>query len=133
MAKKEEYRISNQKFLEEMEKQEGIIKHRTGVLYKYLNKSDNDKSPNVRNIVTVHYRGTLINGREFDSSLKKPCPEAFRLRDLIDGWKIVLQQMHIGDKVIAYIPYEYGYGDRTVGAIPAFSTLIFEIELLGIN
>lgn len=132
MAKKEDYKLKNEKFLEEIEKKEGIIKHRTGVMYKVIKKGDSDRSPNIRSVVSVHYKGSLINGREFDNSWKRNCPEAFRLSDLVDGWKIALQQMHIGDRFMIYIPYEYGYGTRTVGQIPAYSTLIFEVELLGI-
>lgn len=133
MAKKEDYKLKNQKILEEIEKQEGIIKHRTGVMYKMIKKGEGDRSPNVRSVITVHYKGTLINGREFDNSWKRGCPEAFRLGELVDGWKIALQQMHIGDRYMIYIPYEYGYGSRKCGEIPAFSTLIFEVELLGIS
>lgn len=133
MAKKEDYKLKNQKILEEIEKQEGIIKHRTGVMYKMIKKGEGDRSPNVRSVITVHYKGTLINGREFDNSWKCGCPEAFRLGELVDGWKIALQQMHIGDRYMIYIPYEYGYGSRKCGEIPAFSTLIFEVELLGIS
>lgn len=83
-------------------------------------------------VVSVHYRGTLINGREFDNSYKRNCPEAFRLNQVIEGWQQALQQMHVGDKWIIYIPYTLGYGTRTSGPIPGFSTLIFEVELLGI-
>ena len=57
---------------------------------------------------------------------------ALRLTDVIDGWRIVLKMMHIGDRWMIYIPYNLGYGSRTSGPIPAFSTLVFEIELLGI-
>lgn len=132
MAKKEDYKLKNEKFLEEIEKEEGIIKHRTGVMYKVIKKGDSDRSPNIRSVVNVHYKGSLINGKEFDNSWKRNCPEAFRLSELVDGWKIALQQMHIGDRFMIYIPYEYGYGTRTMGQIPAYSTLIFEVELLGI-
>ena len=83
-------------------------------------------------IVSVHYKGTLINGREFDNSWKRNCPEAFRLNEVIDGWQIALQQMRVGDHWMVYIPYTVGYGTRTSGPIPAFSTLIFEVKLLGI-
>lgn len=83
-------------------------------------------------VVSVHYRGTLINGREFDNSYKRNCPEAFRLNQVIEGWQQALQQMHVGAKWIIYIPYTLGYGTRTSGPIPGFSTLIFEVELLGI-
>ena len=60
------------------------------------------------------------------------CPEAFRLCEVIEGWQLALQRMHVGDKWVIYIPYTMGYGNRTSGPIPAFSTLIFEVELLGV-
>jgi peptidylprolyl isomerase len=83
--------------------------------------------------VSVHYRGTLIDGKEFDNSYKRNYPEAFRLCDVIDGWQIALQQMHVGDKWVIYIPHEMGYGSKACAGIPACSTLIFEVELLGIG
>ena len=89
-------------------------------------------SPNRENVVSVHYKGTLINGREFDNSWKRGCPEAFRLNQVIEGWQLALQEMRVGDRWIIYIPYSLGYGNRASGPIPAFSTLIFEVELLGI-
>lgn len=63
---------------------------------------------------------------------KRNCPEAFRLNEVIEGWQIALQKMRVGDHWIVYIPYNMGYGTRTSGPIPAFSTLIFEVQLLGI-
>ena len=83
-------------------------------------------------MVTVHYKGSLINGKVFDSSYERGYPEAFRLGDLIVGWQIALTQMHIGDHWIIYIPYQVGYGTRDNGPIPAYSTLIFEVELVAI-
>ena len=71
-------------------------------------------------IVTVHYKGSLINGRVFDNSYERNCPEAFRLCDVIDGWQLALQRMRAGDKWIIYIPYTMGYGTRSSGPIPAF-------------
>lgn len=132
MAKKEEYKIKNQEFLKEISAEEGVVTHPSGILYKVINSGDGKVSPVDRSIVTVHYRGTLINGREFDNSWKRSCPEALRLTDVIDGWRIALKLMHVGDRWMVYIPYELGYGTRTSGPIPGFSTLIFEIELLGI-
>ena len=86
----------------------------------------------MHNVVTVHYRGTLINGKEFDNSRKRGYPEAFRLSDLILGWQIALTQMRIGDCWRVYIPQERGYGKRASGPIPGYSTLIFEMELVAI-
>ena len=131
-SKKEEYKQKNIEFLKEMAQQEGVITHKSGVLYKVLQEGTGERTPNLRSIVSVHYRGTLINGRDFDNSWKNNCPEALRLLDVIDGWQIALQMMHVGDRWMVYIPAKYGYGDRASGPIPANSTLIFEIELFSI-
>ena len=133
MSKKEIYKNKNIEFLKELSTQEGINSLPCGIYYKVLETGEGKVSPTVRSIVSVHYRGTLIDGKEFDNSYKRNCPEAFRLCDVIDGWQIALQQMHIGDKWMIYIPSEMGYGSKASGPIPANSTLIFEVELLGIG
>ena len=133
MSKKEIYKNKNIEFLKELSIQEGINSLPCGIYYKVLQTGEGKTSPTVRSIVSVHYRGTLTDGKEFDNSYKRNCPEAFRLCDVIDGWQIALQQMHVGDKWIIYIPSEMGYGSKTSGPIPAYSTLIFEVELLGIG
>ena len=133
MSKKEIYKNKNIEFLKELSTQEGINSLPCGIYYKVLETGEGKVSPTVRSIVSVHYRGTLIDGKEFDNSYKRNCPEAFRLCDVIDGWQIALQQMHVGDKWMIYIPSEMGYGSKASGPIPANSTLIFEVELLGIG
>ena len=133
MSKKEIYKNKNIEFLKELSTQEGINSLPCGIYYKVLQTGEGKVSPTVRSIVSVHYRGTLIDGKEFDNSYKRNCPEAFRLCDVIDGWQIALQQMHVGDKWTIYIPSEMGYGSKASGPIPANSTLIFEVELLGIG
>ncbi|MCL3851770.1 MULTISPECIES: FKBP-type peptidyl-prolyl cis-trans isomerase [Parabacteroides] len=131
--KKEEYKEKNIQFLTEIALQEGVVKLPGGVLYKVVEQGTGSVSPQLSSVVSVHYRGTLIDGREFDNSRQRNCPEAFRLNQVIEGWQQALQQMHVGDKWIIYIPYTLGYGNRPSGPIPAFSTLIFEVELLGIS
>ena len=133
MSKKEIYKQKNIQFLKDLSAEEGIMSLPRGLYYKVLEQGNGSISPTVRSIVSVHYRGTLIDGKEFDNSYKRNYPEAFRLCDVIDGWQIALQQMHVGDKWIIYIPYELGYGSKACAGIPAFSTLIFEVELLGIG
>ncbi|MBQ8243282.1 MAG: FKBP-type peptidyl-prolyl cis-trans isomerase [Bacteroidaceae bacterium] len=133
MSKKELYKEKNIQFLKEISAEEGINALPCGIYYKVLETGNGTTSPNVRSIVSVHYKGSLIDGKEFDNSYKRNCPEAFRLCDLIDGWQIALQRMHVGDKWIIYIPYTMGYGNKTCGPILAFSTLVFEMELLGIG
>lgn len=132
MSKKEIYKEQNLRFLEEISTQEGVLPLPRGLFYKVLQTGSGKDSPHPRSIVTVHYKGSLINGKEFDNSYLRYCPEAFRLCEVIDGWQLALQQMHVGDKWIIYIPWQMGYGSKADGPIPAFSTLIFEVELLGI-
>ena len=133
MGKKEEYKLKNEQFLQNLRTEEGVKELAAGVLYRILESGQGSSAtPRPNSIVSVHYKGTLINGREFDNSWKRNCPEAFRLNEVIDGWQIALQQMRVGDHWMVYIPYTVGYGTRTSGPIPAFSTLIFEVKLLGI-
>lgn len=130
MGKKSEYKEANLQFLTALSSQEGVYALPCGIYYKVLKTGTGTITPNVRSIVTVHYKGSLIDGRVFDNSYERSCPEAFRLCDVIEGWQLALQRMHAGDKWIIYIPYTMGYGTRPSGPIPAYSTLIFEVELL---
>ena len=132
MSKKEEYKLKNEQYLENLRTEKDVKKLAAGILYRVLETGQGTVTPRLNSIVSVHYKGTLINGREFDNSWKRNCPEAFRLNEVIEGWQIALQRMHAGDRWIVYIPYTVGYGVRTSGPIPAFSTLIFEVQLLSI-
>lgn len=132
MSRKEEYKKQNEQFLEALRAEDGIKELAAGVLYRVLEAGQGNNTPRLNSIVSVHYKGTLVNGREFDNSWKRNCPEAFRLNEVIEGWQIALQQMHTGDHWIVYIPYTLGYGTRSSGPIPAYSTLIFEVKLLSI-
>lgn len=132
MAKKEEYKEKNLQYLKDIAVEEGVKALFCGVLYKEVEKGTGTVSPELNSVVSVHYRGSLINGREFDNSWKRNCSEAFRLNEVIEGWQQALRHMHVGDHWIIYIPYTLGYGTRTSGPIPGFSTLIFEVQLLGI-
>lgn len=131
MAKRE-YIEANKAWLEAKSKEEGMQPLPKGVYYKVLSTGKADgKHPTPRNIITAHYTGRTINGKKFDSS-RGGTPLAIRLCDLIEGWIIAIQQMCIGDKWEVYIPAEMGYGKFSQPGIPGGSTLIFEIELLGI-
>ena len=132
MTKKEIYKQENEQFLQKMAKEAGVEQLKGGVLYKVLESGEGDETPDENSIVTVHYKGALISGREFDNSWKGAFPEAFRLRDLIEGWQIALKAMHVGDRWMVYIPQELGYGKKLSGDIPGNSTLVFEVQLLGI-
>ena len=132
MGRKEEYRLNNEAFLTGL-RLDGTVKELSGgVLYRVVNEGKGSADVKVNSVVTVHYKGSLINGREFDNSWKRGCPEAFRVNGLIEGFQIALLNMRVGDRWIVYIPYGLGYGKRASGPIPAFSTLVFEIELISI-
>lgn len=129
---KREYVQANKEWLEAKSKEEGVKALYRGIYYKVLKEGNqSSEQPNIRSIITAHYTGKTINGKKFDSSRGR-APLACRLCDLINGWIIALQQMHIGDKWELYIPAEMGYGRFSQPGIPGGSTLIFEIELLGI-
>lgn len=131
--KNPEYKLKNEAFMQALrDGEEELLEISQGVLVKILKSGDGDRCPRAGNVVTVNYKGSLINGKVFDSSYDRGYPEAFRLSDLIVGWQIALTQMHVGDHWIVYIPWEVGYGSRANGNIPAYSTLIFEMELVAI-
>ena len=131
---KKEYIRMNLAFMDEMRLKEGVRELRGGVLCEVLRSSDDERQPGPRSIVTCHYKGSLINGKVFDNSYERNCPEAFRVNELISGFQIALTQMHIGEHWRVYIPSEMGYGSRGAGRdIPGGSTLIFEIELIAIG
>ncbi len=130
---KREYMTANKNWLAEKAKEEGVKALDKGIYYKVMASGDpTGTHPTPQNIVTVHYTGRTINGKKFDSSLGGT-PPAFRLSDLIKGWITAMQQMVVGDKWEVYIPAEMGYGKFSQPGIPAGSTLIFEIELIGIS
>ncbi|MDE7180253.1 MAG: FKBP-type peptidyl-prolyl cis-trans isomerase [Muribaculaceae bacterium] len=128
---KQEYVEKNKKWLAEKAAEQGVEALDKGVLYKVIKKGKGGAHPNRGSVVTVHYTGKTINGKTFDNSKGGVAP-AFRLRDLIPGWNIALQQMSVGDKWEIYVPAEQAYGKINQPGIPGGSTLIFEIELLGI-
>lgn len=131
MAKKE-YIQANKDWLAAKAGEDDVKPLPKGVYYKVLAAGVNDgRHPSPRSVVTVHYTGRTINGKKFDSSRGGVAP-AFRLSDLIEGWIIAIQQMCIGDKWEIYVPAEMGYGKFSQPGIPGGSTLIFEVELLGI-
>ena len=132
MAKRE-YIQANKDWLEAKAQEDGVKALPKGIYYKVLAEGNaQSATPSVRSIVTAHYTGKTINGKTFDSS-RGGVPLACRLCDLIEGWIIAMQQMHIGDKWEVYIPAEMGYGKFSQPGIPGGSTLVFEIELLGIS
>ncbi len=133
MNKKDLYIKENERYLEQLKGQPGIQVLPGGSLYQVITSGTSELRPQVRSVVTCHYRGALIDGTVFDSSYDRGYPEAFRVSDLISGFQMALLSMHIGDRWKVYIPASEGYGKRAAGEIPGGSTLIFEIELLGIS
>ena len=106
----------------------------SGLQYRILNEGSGDEKPRPESVVSVHYRGKLFNGLEFDSSYKRNQPASFPVNGVISGWTEALQLMTVGDKWELIIPPDLGYGKKGAGnIIPPDSTLIFEVELLEIK
>ncbi|MBC7473239.1 MAG: FKBP-type peptidyl-prolyl cis-trans isomerase [Candidatus Sericytochromatia bacterium] len=119
-------------FLEQNKQNKDVITTNSGLQYKIITKGTG-KKPRETDTVKVNYRGTLINGKEFDSSYGRGAA-VFPLNRVISGWTEGLQLMPVGSKYIFYIPSGLGYGSREVGSdIPANSALIFEVDLLDIE
>ena len=107
----------------------GVITLPDGLQYKVITSGDG-AIPTPNDVVTVNYRGTLIDGTEFDSSLKRGKPAQFPVGNVIHGWTEALLQMKVGSKWEIFVPSELAYGERGRPGIPANSVLIFEVELL---
>jgi len=121
-----------QKFLAENKLKEGVQSTESGLQYKVLTMGSGAK-PAATDTVKVHYRGTLLNGTEFDSSYARNEPISFALNRVIPGWTEGVQLMPIGSKFMFYIAPDLAYGEGGGGPIPPGSTLIFEVELLDIE
>lgn len=124
---------AGEQFLAENAKKPGVKSTASGLQYKVLTEGQGQK-PTATDTVEVHYRGTLIDGQEFDSSYKRGESISFPLNRVIRGWTEGLQLMPVGAKYELYIPYELAYGEQGAGGvIPPYATLIFQVELLGIQ
>jgi FKBP-type peptidyl-prolyl cis-trans isomerase FklB len=127
-----DYIAQNEAFLENNKKKEGVITTPSGLQYEVIKMGTGPK-PTAESTVRVHYTGTLIDGTEFDSSVKRGQPVEFPVIGVIPGWTEALQLMPVGSKFKLYIPENLGYGAQGAGdVIKPFSTLIFEVELLDI-
>jgi len=120
------------KFLLENRVKEGVQLTDSGLQYQVVVMGDGAK-PAATDTVTVHYRGTLINGEEFDSSYSRNEPTTFQLNQVIPGWTEGVQLMPVGSKFKFFIPPNLAYGPNGGGPIGPNATLIFEVELLGIE
>lgn len=104
-----------------------------GVLWRRIAGDGTGAHPTVRDTVTLHYAGTLVDGTEFDSSYARGQPATFPLRALIRAWQLAVPQMGVGDTIEIAVPSSMGYGPMGSGPIPGGATLLFKIELLGIQ
>jgi len=122
-----------EKFLQDNAAKEGVVTLPSGLQYLVLNPGDGAK-PGPTTMVTVHYEGSLVNGKVFDSSYKRGKPATFGVHQVIRGWTEALQLMPVGSKWRLFIPAELGYGARGAGgSIPPNATLVFDVELLSIS
>jgi FKBP-type peptidyl-prolyl cis-trans isomerase FklB len=129
----EKNKVDGEAFLAENAKKEGVITLPSGLQYKVLKQGDG-KKPKLTDEVKTNYRGTLIDGTEFDSSYKRGEPVSFHVNEMITGWIEALQLMPVGSKWQLFIPSNLAYGERgNGGPIGPNATLIFELELLSIN
>jgi FKBP-type peptidyl-prolyl cis-trans isomerase FklB len=120
------------KFLAENKTKEGVVTTASGLQYKIITKGTGE-IPTAESKVKVHYKGTMLDGTEFDSSYKRNEPATFGAGQVIKGWTEALTLMPVGSKWELYIPYDLAYGSREAGPIKPFSTLVFEVELLSIE
>ncbi|GAB55385.1 FKBP-type peptidyl-prolyl cis-trans isomerase FkpA [Glaciecola punicea ACAM 611] len=118
-------------YLVENAKREEVVTTDSGLQYEVLTEAEG-ANPKAGDTVRVHYHGTLVDGTVFDSSVNRGEPAEFPLNRVIPGWTEGVQLMEVGSKYRFYIPSELAYGQRATGAIPANSTLIFDVELLAI-
>jgi FKBP-type peptidyl-prolyl cis-trans isomerase FklB len=136
-AKTHEESVANRKegeaFLAANKSKEGVVATPSGLQYKIL-QAGNGPKPTATDTVSCNYRGTLISGKEFDSSYKRGQPTSFPVGGVIKGWTEALQLMPVGSKWQLFVPADLAYGDRPPpgGDIGAGDTLIFEVELLSI-
>jgi FKBP-type peptidyl-prolyl cis-trans isomerase FklB len=125
--------MAGKKFLAENKKKEGVKELPDGLQYMVI-KEGTGPMPTANDTVSVHYHGTLIDGTVFDSSIERGEPAEFPVGAVIKGWTEALQLMKVGSKYKLFIPSDLAYGERAAGPkIEGNSTLIFDVELLGIK
>jgi FKBP-type peptidyl-prolyl cis-trans isomerase FklB len=127
-----ENKAAGEKFLAENKKKEGVQTLPSGLQYKVITEGKG-AIPTATSKVKVNYKGTLIDGTEFDSSYSRNEPATLRVNQVIPGWTEALQLMPVGSKWELYIPQEIAYGSREAGKIQPFSALVFEVELVSIE
>ncbi|MCC2637226.1 MAG: FKBP-type peptidyl-prolyl cis-trans isomerase [Moraxellaceae bacterium] len=128
----DENKAKSAAFLADNAKKPGVTATASGLQYEVITQGTGAK-PKPTDTVKVHYQGTLLDGSVFDSSVQRGEPASFRLDQVIPGWTEALQLMPVGSKYRLTLPPELAYGDQGAGPIPANATLVFEVELLGIE
>ena len=132
VAAQQENLQAGEAFLAENAKRDGVVSLPSGMQYRVI-EAGSGKQPVATDTVTVHYRGTLIDGTEFDSSYRRNKPATFRADRVIEGWREALQLMQEGAKWELFIPAKLAYGDKGAGKIQPNSTLIFEVQLIEVK
>jgi FKBP-type peptidyl-prolyl cis-trans isomerase FklB len=137
-AAAEENRKRSEAFLSENARRTGVTTLPSGLQYEVLKVGDQGRPPTDADVAVCHYRGTLSDGIEFDSSIGRPVPFAFRVGTVIPGWREALHLMPVGSKWKLYVPPQLGYGEQGLKTksgktVPPNATLIFELELLGVR
>lgn len=129
----EKRKAQNEAFLIANQERATVIVLESGVQYEVLEEGFGKVHPSVKDWVTAHYHGTLIDGKVFDSSVDRNKPATFKLNNLIQAWQQVVPLMVTGDKWRVVVPPSMGYGERQEGKIPSNSILIFDLELIAIG
>ncbi|MEY3107333.1 MAG: hypothetical protein RIT35_1511 [Pseudomonadota bacterium] len=130
----EENKAAGVAFLAKNAKKPNVVTTASGLQYEVIKKGTGTKSPAATDTVTVHYKGTTIDGAEFDSSYSRGSPTSFPLNRVISGWTEGVQLMKVGDTYRFYIPSDLAYGEQGAGgSIAPNSTLIFDVELIEIQ
>jgi FKBP-type peptidyl-prolyl cis-trans isomerase len=137
-AAAEENRKRGESFLAENAKRAGVTTLPSGLQYQVLKVGDQGRPPTDADVAVCHYRGTLIDGTEFDSSYGRPVPFTFRVGTVIPGWREALHLMPVGSKWKLFVPPQLAYGEQGLKAksgktVPPNTTLVFELELLGVR
>ncbi|QXE92120.1 FKBP-type peptidyl-prolyl cis-trans isomerase [Geomonas subterranea] len=130
-AQSDKLAAKSQEFIEKAASEKGAVKTPSGLIYKPL-KEGTGASPTATDKVKVHYRGTLVDGKEFDNSYKSGAPAEFSVNQVIKCWTEGLQKMKVGGKAQLVCPPDLAYAQRGAGMIPPNATLVFEVELLDI-
>ena len=131
-ARAEKEKENSKSFLEQAAKEKGAARTESGLIYTSLTEGTGAQ-PSATDIVKVHYRGTLPDGKEFDSSHKRGEPAQFPLNGVIKCWTEGVQKMKVGGKAKLVCPSDLAYGDRGTPGIPGGSALVFEVELLDVQ